>query len=131
MSKTLYEKRGNRYYPVLERDVWGASDVWAEGFHLVACRPGLKTIRYNIQPDNAAVIASMTIHADELSKMLMEAGKAELTAPEKITPEQLEAWKNLKEAFNGGPFYVNYESSLGIARKFLSYLENLEKEGKL
>jgi hypothetical protein len=121
--KTYYEKKGRRYFPVIEADVWGHSQIWTQGFHLIECRPGSKTVRYNVEPDHSAVLAAQMMHSDELAKLIVDASKAELSAPSQITPEQSAAWEALKASFGGGPFYVNYESARGIARKFMSYLQ--------
>lgn len=124
---TYYEKRGNRYHPVLEKDLWSGGDTWPEGFHLVVCKPGIRTTRYNIEPDDSAFIAAQTIHAEEIARLLVKASEAKLD-PEPTTQEQREAWTSLKNSFNGGPFYVRYESALYIAREFLGQLKNLHKE---
>jgi hypothetical protein len=126
MSTTLYEKRGRRYYPVLEKNTWD-SDTWTKGCHLVICEPGYKTFRYNIEPDDAAFFAAQTIEADVLARIIQEESRAKLS-PEPLTQEQVEAWDALKDSFNGGPFYVSYESSLSIARQFLLRLRSIYRE---
>ena len=123
---TLYEKRGKRYHPALERDVW-SSDSWTPGCHLVVCKPGTRSIRYNIEPDDAAFYAAQTIEADALARIIQEVSGAQIS-PEPTTEAQIEAWNTLKASFNGGPFYVNYESSLAIARQFLQRLNTIYKE---
>ena len=42
-SKTLYEKKGNRYYPLREEIEY---DSLPEGAHLVIVSPGRRTIKY-------------------------------------------------------------------------------------
>jgi len=123
---TYYEKRGKRYYPVLEKDIWGG-DVWSEGCHLVICKPGIRSTRYNIEPDDAAFIAAQTIAAEQIAKLIVEASAAH---PEKnpITQEQKDAWEKLKTSFGGGPYFLRYESAAFIARKFLEDLRNKYKE---
>jgi len=127
MSTTLYEKRGRRYYPVLEKNSW-ASDSWSKGCHLVICKPGYKTFRYNIEPDDAAFFAAQTLEADVLARIIQEESRAKIS-PEPLTQRQIDAWDELKDSFDGGPFYVNYESSLAIARQFLQRLKTLYGEG--
>lgn len=124
---TYYEKRGNRYYPVLEKDMWSGGDTWPEGCHLVVCKPGVRTTRYNIEPDDSAFIAAQTIHAEEIARLLVKASAAKLE-PEPTTQEQREAWDALKNSFNGGPFHVRYESALYVAREFLEKLRVTHKE---
>jgi hypothetical protein len=124
---TYYEKRGNRYHPVLEKDLWSGGDTWSEGCHLVVCKPGVKTTRYNIEPDDTAFIAAQTIHAEKLANLLVKASEAKLS-PDPTTQEQRDAWATLKNSFGGGPFYVRYESALFIVREFLNSVRNLQNE---
>jgi len=93
----------------------------------VICEPGYKTFRYNIEPDDAAFFAAQTIEADVLARIIQEESRAKLS-PEPLTQEQVEAWDALKDSFNGGPFYVSYESSLSIARQFLLRLRSIYRE---
>lgn len=126
MSTTLYEKRGRRYYPILEKNSW-SSDSWPKGCHLVICEPGHRTFRYNVEPDDAAFLAAQTIEADVLARIIQEESRANLS-PEPITQEQINAWNALRDSFDGGPFYVSYESSLSIARQFLLRLKSIYEE---
>lgn len=119
---TYYEKRGRKYVPVLEKDVW-SGDVWPAGFHLVVCKPGVRTTRYNIEPDDSAFIAAQMIHSEKLASLLIKASAAEIN-PEPITDEQKKAWEHMRKAYGGGPFFVRYESAIFIVRKFLEYLKN-------
>lgn len=119
---TYYEKKGKRYIPVLEKNVWNGGDLYNEGCHLVVCKPGVRSTRYNIEPDDSAFLAAQMIYAEDLAKMIMEESAAKIS-PAPLTPEQKEAWDALQKAFDGGPFYINYESSLGIARNFLLKLK--------
>lgn len=124
---TYYEKVGKRYRPILEKELWANGDVWNEGCHLVICRPGTRSIRYNIEPNDSAFLAASIFHAEYLAHFIHEASKAEISAP--ITDEQKEAWEAMKKAFDGGPFYVNYPSAIEIARKFLAKLKDLHSSG--
>lgn len=125
---TYYQKVGKRYKPVLEKEIWnsGSGETWNEGFHLVVCKPGSKSIRYNIEPDDSAFLAASFFHSEYLALFIQEAAKAEISTPAPITNEQKEAWEALKMAFDGGPFYVNYPSSIEIARKFLEKLKDIQ-----
>jgi hypothetical protein len=126
---TFYEKRGKRYYPVLENEPWNRSgDTWHEGCHLVVCKPGTKITRYKVEPAQAAFLAAQTIHAEVLANLLQKASKAKIN-PAPLTQEQKDAWDTLQKTFNGGPYQLSYESSIGIAREFLSYLKEAIENG--
>lgn len=118
---TYYKKVGNRYKPVLEKDVW-AGETWNEGCHLVICKPGTKTIRYNIEPDDSAFLAASILNSDFLAKMLLEASRGEMKAP--ITEEQKKAWDEMGRVFDGGPFLITFPSAQEIARKFFEKIKN-------
>ncbi len=118
---TYYEKKGNRYVPVLEKDVW-SGDVWPKGCHLVTCKPGTKVIRYNIEPDDAAFFAAKSLSVDKIAKMFLKASKAKCKV-ELLTQEQKKAWENLENAFDGGPYYIQYSSALEMAEMFLDLVK--------
>jgi hypothetical protein len=42
-----------------------------------------------------------------------------------MTQEQRDAWSAVKAAFDGGPFYVRYESANYIVREFLQSLKDI------
>lgn len=122
--KTLYEKRGRRYIPVAE---YGPemTDMLPEGAHLIIVQPGSKTTLYKVEPDRAPLIAAAQQPLDLVCKLFMEAQAAR---PSRllITPEQQAAWDNLRQAFEGGPYCLNYDSAREIARKFLVALTGEE-----
>lgn len=123
---TYYEKVGKKYRPILEKEIWANGDVWNEGCHLVVCRPGSRSIRYNVEPNDSAFLAASIFHAEYLAHLILEASRAEISASAPITKEQQEAWESMKKAFEGGPFCVNYPSAIEIARKFLGKLKELQ-----
>jgi alpha-D-ribose 1-methylphosphonate 5-triphosphate diphosphatase len=57
-KKIYYEKRGRRYYPVMEHD-YELMDAMPRGNHLIMCYPGGRSTRYNIDPALAPMIAAM------------------------------------------------------------------------
>ena len=120
---TYYEKKGRRYVPILEKDVWSQGDTWNEGYHLVICKPGLRSTRYNIIPDDAAFIAAQSITAEKLASFILKASKANIS-PAPFTEEQKKAWESLSRAFDGGPYFVQYDSAIEIARNFLKMLQD-------
>ena len=97
-KKIYYEKVGRRYVPVAEYDN-DLIDSYPEGSHLVVCRPGRYSRRYNIIPAHAAMIAAGMYAEDAICDALNDANKMR-PSKEPITPEQLKAWKNVQKAFN-------------------------------
>ena len=97
MKKIFYEKVGRRYKPVYEYDQT-LMDAFPKGSHLVVCHPGGKSIRYNVDPNYAAMIAAGHVAEDAISKVIMKATDLRPTRSP-ITEEQKIAWDNLVEVF--------------------------------
>ena len=93
MKKIFYEKVGRRYKPVREYDS-DFLDSFTKGTHLVVCYPGGKSIRYDIDPNYAAMIAAGRLAEDAVCKAI---SKASELRPQRtlITPGQKKAWENL------------------------------------
>lgn len=127
---TYYEKRGNRYYPILEKELWSSGDTWSEGCHLVVCKPGCRTVRYKVQPDDSAFLAAQTIHAEVLASMLVKAWSAK-SDPPPLTQEQQDAWKAFQKTFDGGPYGITFESAVDVAKKFLNHLREFQEGEKI
>jgi len=71
---TIYKKIGRRYHPIGEYDR-EALDMLPYGSHLVTVSPGVKSVRYRVDPDHAAVLAVLQEHRDELVKVVAQAGQ--------------------------------------------------------
>lgn len=97
MKKIYYEKVGRRYKPVSEYDS-DFLDSFTKGTHLVMSYPGGKSIRYNIDPNYAAMIAAGRVAEDAVSDAIR---KAQDLKPQKqpITEYQLKLWRELAESF--------------------------------
>jgi hypothetical protein len=74
MQTTFYKKAGRRYVPVYEYDS-ELMDAFPKGSHVVICYPGGKSIRYNIDPNYAAMIAAGRLAEDTISDALVKAGE--------------------------------------------------------
>lgn len=97
MKKIYYEKVGRRYKPVSEYDS-DFLDSFTKGTHLVMSYPGGKSIRYNIDPNYAAMIAAGRVAEDAVSDAIR---KALDLKPQKqpITEHQQKLWRELAESF--------------------------------
>ena len=81
---TFYKKVGRKYVPVSEYDS-ELRDAYPYGSHLIHNQAGVQTTRYCVDPALAPMIAAGIM--DHLSYQPE-------TSP--ITPEQQEAWENMK-----------------------------------
>lgn len=120
-SRTLYEKRGNKYIPVLEQDIQSKGDIWEKGCHLVVCEPGVRRIQFRIEPNEAPVLAALKIHSDELARLIQESSFLEAEI-EQMNESQLNAWESFKNALGEKRFKISYPSSCQIANNFLELL---------
>lgn len=109
--KTLYEKRGRRYVPVAERDTY---DAWPQGSHLVVCKPGSRVVRFNIDPDQAALMAAVEPLRDRIADIVM-AALAMKPSTRPITPKQRAAWAELERAMGKDRFCLEYNGARGVA----------------
>ncbi len=125
-NKIFYEKVGRKYVPVKEYDddLVGALP---KGNHLIMCYPGGRSTRYNIDPDYAALIAAGRVALDVMAQELV---KASVMRPKKtpLTPEQKEAWDNLKKAFGDDMYTLQIDSAHDVALAGLDALQRAAKE---
>lgn len=99
MKKTYYEKIGRKYIPVREYDS-DLMDSYSEGAHLVVCKPGVVSKKYNIDPNYAAMLAASHSAKDAICKAIIRASEYK-PSKEPLTPGQAQAWNQLKKEFGG------------------------------
>lgn len=113
MKKVFYEKRGRRYVPVAEYDS-DFVDSFPKGTHIVMCYPGGKSIRYDIDPAFAPMIAAGRYAEDAICTAIHEQTKAQ-PKRQPITERQRAAWEELKAAFGDDLFTIKYSSMRELA----------------
>lgn len=96
--KTFYEKVGRRYIPIKEYNQ-EFCDAYPRGAHVTVVTPGVKSTRYNIDPDYAALIAASMVAYDHICKVIVDHSKLKPTK-EPVTPEQKELWDKLAESLD-------------------------------
>jgi hypothetical protein len=94
MKKIFYEKVGKKYVPVKEFDS-DFTDALPHGHHLIYCRPGLESRKYNIDPNYAALIAASRIAEEVIVKSILRTSELRPVA-EPYTKEEIEAWENFR-----------------------------------
>ena len=125
-KKIFYEKRGKRYYPVKEYDD-ELVHALPKGNHLIMCYPGGRSTRYNIDPDYAALIAASRVALDVMAQALVKASEMH---PKKkpLTPEQKQAWENMKVAFGDDMYSLQINSAHDVALAGVDALQKSAKE---
>lgn len=121
-TETFYKKVGRKYVPVYEYDQ-ELLDSFSEGHHLVSVIPGLKSVKYNIDPALAPMFAAGFHCIDVMTKAMSEKN---MPTPNKvpITKEQHELWSKLNKSF-GSEVTMYYQSNYDVA---MAGLEALAKE---
>ncbi len=109
-KEVFYRKVGRRYVPVREYDS-NFVDSMSKGTHLVMCYPGGKSIRYNIDPDYAAMIAAGRAAEDAISRVIMKAQEMRPQNGTALTPEQHEAWMKFVEVMGDRGRYIECPSA--------------------
>ena len=90
---TLYEKRGRRYFPVLERDAY---DGLPKGYYLLRIEPGMTSVSRTTEPDHAAVELAMRDAMDAMTDAMRKS--CECLPPKRtpLTPRQKRGWEAWK-----------------------------------
>ena len=121
MKETFYKKVGRRYVPVSEYDS-ELFDSMPKGSHLVMCYPGGRSLRYNINPNHAALIAASRVAEDAMSTALLRASEMR-PKHRPITEQQREAWQNLQRAFGDDMYALHTESARALAEAGIRALQ--------
>ena len=115
MKKIFYEKRGKRYIPISEyNSEW--VDSFPNGATLVICEPGVRSRKFNIDPNYAAMIAAGRVAGDVISR---EISRASDLRPKNIpiTTGQKEAWDKLVEEFGESARLLEWPSAMEVSEK--------------
>jgi len=121
MKETFYKKVGRRYVPVSEYDI-DLFNSMSKGSHLVMCYPGGRSIRYNVNPNHAALIAASRVAEDAMTHALFRASEMR-PKHRPYTEKQKQAWLNLQRAFGDDMYALNSESARGIAEAGIRALQ--------
>lgn len=113
MKKVFYEKRGRRYVPVAEYDP-DFVDSFPKGTHIVMCYPGGKSLKYDIDPAFAPMIAAGRYAEDAICDAIHKHNEAR-PKRQPITERQRAAWEELKAAFDDDLFTIQYSSMRELA----------------
>lgn len=109
-KRIFYEKIGNKYHPVSEYDS-DLVDSFRKGTHLVMSHPGGRTIRHNIDPAYAPMIAAGHACEDVISGAIMKAHEIRPHQNTILTPEQKIAWDNLVAVLGDRGRYLEWPSA--------------------
>ena len=131
--KIYYVKQGRKYVPVEEYDS-DLMDAMPYGTHLVQVREGGMSRRYNIDPDIAPYAAAALALEEKLIQIVSEALDARPTKRPPLTPEQVNAWTQFRDAMGDQMGMLEYPSLREVAERFLKTIraaaeENLNNEG--
>jgi len=120
-KKIYYEKRGRRYYPVMEND-YELHDAMPKGNHLIMCYPGGRSTRYNIDPALAPMIAAGRVAEDRMSEAVRKASEMR-PRQSPLTEGQRRAWRKLAKEFGDELATLNCASARDIAEAGLKAMQ--------
>lgn len=125
-TTTLYRKVLDEFIPVSEySDEFSHS--FPEGCHVVVCRPGLSSRKYNIDPDLAPLIAAGRYCEDEISMAIVKASEQQPTR-KPVTQKQADAWRAFQKAMGDERYAVQIPSARECAEAGVKALvEEAEK----
>lgn len=116
MKKIYYEKVGRKYVPVSEYDS-ELINSFKKGNYLVMSYPGGRTIRHNIDPAYAPMIAAGRVCEEVISKAIMRAHEVRPYQGTILNDEQLAAWENLKSVLGDRGRYIEWPSAYEITQQ--------------
>ena len=120
-KKIYYEKRGSRYYPVMEHD-YELHDAMPKGNHLIMCYPGGRSTRYNIEPALAPMIAAGRVAEDRMCEAMRKASEMR-PRQTPLTEGQRRAWRKLAKEFGDELATLNCASARDIAEAGLKAMQ--------
>ena len=120
-KKIYYEKRGRRYYPVMEHD-YELMDAMPRGNHLIMCYPGGQSTRYNINPALAPMIAAGRVAEDKMSEAVRKASEMRPSRKE-LTVKQQQAWQRLNKAMGDDVYTIEIASAREVAEAGLKAMQ--------
>jgi hypothetical protein len=109
---TLFQKRGRRYFPVAEYDPL-ITESFEYGHHLVSVSPGLKMTTYQVEPEQAPILAALREHRETLAKAIKEAS-AKRPSSGRLTQRELAAFQVWKEMIGQDAFTILVPSAFDI-----------------
>lgn len=126
MSTVFYKKQGRRYIPVRQFDEEFRNSM-PEGSHLLIVRPGSQSIRFNIEPALAPLIAAASTAEDAMSRAVYNAMELR-PQPLKLTATQQKLVAELTASMNSCDARWLRSSSSDIARAGLEALQKAAEE---
>ena len=127
IKKIYYVKQGDEFVPVEEYDS-DIMDAMPYGTHLVQVREGGMSRRYNIDPATAPFAAAALALEEKLTQIVSEAMDARPTKRPPLTPEQMNAWVQFRDAMGDQMGMLEYPSLREVAERFLKTLQATAEE---
>jgi hypothetical protein len=93
---TYYEKRGRRYIPVAETEIYAG---FPKGYYLVSIEPGLTSVTRTVEPDYAAVEHAMRHAMTEMVAAMHKACECRGPQMKYLSPEQKQKYLRGWEAW--------------------------------
>lgn len=127
MSDTLYRKSSRGRYDAVAWHDPAVMDAMPQGCHLVIVSPGGKSVRYNVDPTAAPLLAALRMAQDRV----VEATR-KITEPRpgrKTTAAEKRAWRILRRELPIGLLQMSRASIMEMVEAMESELVRIVQEG--
>lgn len=118
---TLYKKKGRRYYPAAETEVF---DGVPEGWWLMRVQPGLRSMRRTLDPAYAETEAALREAEDAMVDAMRvrcePTGPQTKHVPEKDRAKYMKAWEAWKAIVGDVPMYFEGVSMMDVVEAGLN-----------
>ncbi|MGL6052628.1 MAG: hypothetical protein ACRC16_22050 [Aeromonas salmonicida] len=127
MTRETYYRRDEHgeYQPVSYYDS-NFMDAMPEGCHLVSVYPGGSCGRYNVNPDQAGLLAALTWCREAAVKSLVDAQQLK-PSNDAITEEQRLAWQRMLDAFPEGTYGIRPSCQEAVDKMANLLVEQVER----
>lgn len=128
-EQVLYEKVGRRYRPVSSYDP-RVMDGMPAGAHLMLVTPGVRSVRYDVNPAYASVLAAAHIMREPMIDALRAASELR-PATQKVTLKQQAAWDAFVKAMGEGVHMATRPGLATVVDAGIAALEKAASESKV
>lgn len=128
IKKVFYTKEGDDFVPVAEYDSF-LMKSFSAGAHLVICEPGFTIYKYNVDPNQAALIAAGMVAKNKMINAMLEKSSIQVRTGSINDPAVDAAHQQLISALGDKAYSLRWESADNIAQAGIDALQ--EEANKL
>lgn len=120
-DEVFYKKVGDKYVPISYYNS-NLIDGFTVGAHLVVKQGGMTSVRHNVSPAVAPMLAAGILINDKMA-MAIRNGSEMRPSKIAITQEEADCWEELKRLSGDGRFYIQFPSAADAVDAGLAALQ--------